>query len=212
MAQSTLSNKLRLLRLPEEIRRTLEQEQLTERHARALLRLETTNQMKEALDHIALEKLNVSQSEKLIEQLLKNTDTPDLQKKQKKAPIKLFKDVRLFINTLNHAVDTMKRAGISADSSRKKRMSILNMLSVFPKTVKRSSAPAPTVHDFPANNAFAFWNKFPHFSCAKNSAKQRPYLFSFTPHIRSNGTGCSPVPLLFFYLQRFFFLFSKAYD
>lgn len=141
MAQSTLSNKLRLLRLPEEIRRTLEQEQLTERHARALLRLETTNQMKEALDHIALEKLNVSQSEKLIEQLLKNTDTPDLQKKQKKAPIKLFKDVRLFINTLNHAVDTMKRAGISADSSRKETDEYIEYVVRIPKngeTVIRS--------------------------------------------------------------------------
>lgn len=83
MAQSTLSNKLRLLRLPEEIRRTLEQEQLTERHARALLRLETTNQMKEALDHIALEKLNVSQSEKLIEQLLK-TQIPLICKKNRR--------------------------------------------------------------------------------------------------------------------------------
>lgn len=91
MAQSTLSNKLRLLRLPEEIRRTLEQEQLTERHARALLRLETTNQMKEALDHIALEKLNVSQSEKLIEQLLKNTDTPDLQKNRRRHPLNFSK-------------------------------------------------------------------------------------------------------------------------
>ena len=118
-----------------------EQEQLTERHARALLRLETTNQMKEALDHIALEKLNVSQSEKLIEQLLKNTDTPDLQKKQKKAPIKLFKDVRLFINTLNHAVDTMKRAGISADSSRKETDEYIEYVVRIPKngeTVIRS--------------------------------------------------------------------------
>lgn len=89
MAQSTLSNKLRLLRLPEEIRRILEQEQLTERHARALLRLETTEQMKEALDHIASKKLNVSQSEKLIEQFLK-TQIPLIFKKTEKGTHQTF--------------------------------------------------------------------------------------------------------------------------
>lgn len=115
MAQSTLSNKLRLLRLPESIRLTLEREQLTERHARTLLRLETAAQMEEALSRIIDEKLNVAQSEKLIDQLLQK---PVSEKKGKKVPIKLFKDVRLFVNTLNHAVDTMKRAGISAASSR----------------------------------------------------------------------------------------------
>ena len=70
----------------------------------------------------------------------------------------------------------------------KKRMSILNMLSVFPKTVKRSSAPAPTVHDFPANNAFAFWNKFPHFSCAKKQRKNKDHIFSLS-HPTSAVTG-----------------------
>ena len=116
MAQSTLSNKLRLLRLPEKIRQLILQAQLTERHARALLRLESEVQMAEALKRISKEKLNVSQTEKLIAQLLQAPIAP--KKAEKKAPIKLFKDVRLFVNTLNHAIDTMKRSGISASSSR----------------------------------------------------------------------------------------------
>ncbi len=138
MAQSTLSNKLRLLRLPESIRRTLEREQLTERHARTLLRLETAAQMEEALSRIIDEKLNVAQSEKLIDQLLQK---PVSEKKGKKAPIKLFKDVRLFVNTLNHAVDTMKRAGISAASSRNETDEYIEYIVRIPKngeTVIRS--------------------------------------------------------------------------
>lgn len=138
MAQSTLSNKLRLLRLPESIRHTLEREQLTERHARTLLRLETAAQMEEALSRIIDEKLNVAQSEKLIDQLLQK---PVSEKKGKKAPIKLFKDVRLFVNTLNHAVDTMKRAGISAASSRNETDEYIEYIVRIPKngeTVIRS--------------------------------------------------------------------------
>lgn len=138
MAQSTLSNKLRLLRLPESIRLTLEREQLTERHARTLLRLETAAQMEEALSRIIDEKLNVAQSEKLIDQLLQK---PVSEKKGKKAPIKLFKDVRLFVNTLNHAVDTMKRAGILAASSRNETDEYIEYIVRIPKngeTVIRS--------------------------------------------------------------------------
>lgn len=133
MAQSTLSNKLRLLKLPESTRRMLEQEQLTERHARALLRLETEEQMAQALSRIAEEKLNVSQSEKLIEQLLQKSKTQNPQTKKKKAPIKLFKDVRLFVNTLNHAVDTMKRAGISANASRNETDDYIEYVVRIPK-------------------------------------------------------------------------------
>ncbi|HIT52628.1 MAG TPA: ParB/RepB/Spo0J family partition protein [Candidatus Fimivicinus intestinavium] len=131
MAQSTLSNKLRLLRLPEKIRQILLQEQLTERHARALLRLESEVQMAEALKRISEEKLNVSQTEKLIDQLLQ---APIASKKvEKKAPIKLFKDVRLFVNTLNHAIDTMKRSGISASSSRSETEEYIEYTIRIPK-------------------------------------------------------------------------------
>ena len=51
-AQSTLSNKLRLLRLPEEMRYTIEKAGLTERHARALLTLENDVQRERALEII----------------------------------------------------------------------------------------------------------------------------------------------------------------
>ena len=109
-AQSTLSNKLRLLRLPEEMRYTIEKAGLTERHARALLTLENDVQRERALEIITDRHLNVQESERLVEQMLN--------RRKKKNPIKGIRDIRVFINTLNHAVEAIRRAGIDADAAK----------------------------------------------------------------------------------------------
>ena len=109
-AQSTLSNKLRLLRLPAEMRYTIEKAGLTERHARALLTLENDVQRERALEIITDRHLNVQESERLIEQMLN--------RRKKKNPIKGIRDIRVFINTLNHAVEAIRRAGIDADAAK----------------------------------------------------------------------------------------------
>ena len=109
-APSTISNKLRLLRLPETVRQSVLRYGLTERHARALLRLPTEEQMQTAAWTIHGKHLTVQQTEQYIDQLLRSDPAPT------KQPIKLFKDVRIFINTINHAVDTMRSAGIPADA------------------------------------------------------------------------------------------------
>lgn len=139
-APPTISNKLRLLRLPEDIRLKIVQENLTERHARALLRLTTISQIERALSIIAEKRLTVTESEKLISQILSS----DSRKKQ--PPMKLFKDVRIFVNTLNHAVDTMRRAGIEADSAKSETDEYIEYIVRIPKTgncvikTKKSSA------------------------------------------------------------------------
>lgn len=69
-AAPTISNKLRLLKLPEDVRLKITQEGLTERHARALLRLPTRAQLDRALSIISDKRLNVAESEKLIDQML----------------------------------------------------------------------------------------------------------------------------------------------
>ncbi len=139
-APPTISNKLRLLRLPEEIRLKIVQENLSERHARALLRLTTLSQVERALSIITERRLNVAESEKLITQIL-NSDC-----RRKAPPVKLFKDVRIFVNTLNHAVDTMRRAGIEADSAKSETDEYIEYIVRIPKTgnciikTKKSSA------------------------------------------------------------------------
>ena len=139
-APPTVSNKLRLLRLPEEIRLKIIQENLSERHARALLKLTSVSQMERALSIIAEKRLNVAESEKLITQIMTNDS------RRRQPPVKLFKDVRIFVNTLNHAVDTMRKAGIEADSAKSETDEYIEYIVRIPKTgncvikAKRTSA------------------------------------------------------------------------
>lgn len=139
-APPTVSNKLRLLRLPEEIRLKIVQENLSERHARALLKLTSVSQMERALSIIAEKRLNVAESERLILQIMTNDS------RRRQPPMKLFKDVRIFVNTLNHAVDTMRKAGIEADSAKSETDEYIEYIVRIPKTgncvikAKRTSA------------------------------------------------------------------------
>jgi ParB family chromosome partitioning protein len=110
-APSTVSNKLRLLSLPEQARISLMENGLTERHARALLKLEKDEVMN-VLDKIIERKLNVTQTEEMIEDMLSKNDFPKRQTKR------MFSDVKIFLNTINSAVDTMKKSGIGADVKR----------------------------------------------------------------------------------------------
>lgn len=127
-APPTVSNKLRLLRLPEEIRLKIVQENLSERHARALLKLTSVSQMERAMSIIAEKRLNVAESERLISQIMTNDS------RRRQPPVKLFKDVRIFVNTLNHAVDTMRRAGIEADSAKSETDEYIEYIVRIPKT------------------------------------------------------------------------------
>ncbi|MBQ8763273.1 MAG: ParB/RepB/Spo0J family partition protein [Clostridia bacterium] len=127
-APPTISNKLRLLRLPEEIRLRITQENLTERHARAMLKLTSISQMERAMSIIAEKRLNVAETERLVSQILTNDS------RHRQPTVKLFKDVRIFVNTLNHAVDTMRRAGIEADSAKSETDEYIEYIVRIPKS------------------------------------------------------------------------------
>lgn len=126
-SQSYISNKLRLLKLNEEQQIKIIESNLTERHARCLLSLETSQQVDKVLSIIADKHLSVSDSERLVQQIINHSE------KKKKPTIKIFKDVRLFINTLNHAVDTMRKAGIEADSIKSETDTYIEYVVRIPK-------------------------------------------------------------------------------
>ncbi len=104
-AQSTVANKLRLLRLPEELRGAIIASGLTERHARALLRL-PEEQWAEALHCMITGGMNVKAAERLVEHML--TTPPKPRRKG------IIKDVRLFFNTVDRAIGMMREAGVAA--------------------------------------------------------------------------------------------------
>lgn len=127
IAESTLSNKLRLLRLDMNIRRRLEAARLTERHGRALLRLPEEGRGA-ALDHIIAEQLTLTETEKYVDELLNPKPKPT-------EPIRkgAVSDVRLFANSLAKIVNTMRQTGYNAVTEQKETESFIEYRILIPK-------------------------------------------------------------------------------
>ncbi|MBQ8296592.1 MAG: ParB/RepB/Spo0J family partition protein [Ruminococcus sp.] len=113
-AQSTIANKLRLLRLSEDERELITRFNLTERHARALLKLGSSSERLTILEKVVKNNLNVERTERLIEDYLGKERVKASYKKRSK----VFQNVKMFVNTINKAVETMQAAGICADSKK----------------------------------------------------------------------------------------------
>lgn len=109
-SQSAVANKLRLLRLPMPVVTVLRGGGCTERHARALLRLDDPAVLLETAQLVVSDKLTVAQTEELVERLLAPSPPPAPKPKRTFIP----KDVRLFLNTLTRGVDLMRSAGVAA--------------------------------------------------------------------------------------------------
>lgn len=135
-SQSALSNKLRILRLPVDVRYFIEKEGLTERHARALLKCENEKQMWTVLNAIKDRKLNVEQTESLVESL-----TAKKERKPKPA-IKIFRDVRIFVNTVNKAINTMIQSGIPAESNKTETDDYIEFYVKIPKNARNDGQTA----------------------------------------------------------------------
>lgn len=110
--QSTIANKLRLLRLTSGERETIMQYSLTERHARALLRIASPEDRMIMLDKIIDDGLNVDKTEQIIDEFIGSDNRRQKYKKRSN----VFRSMTAFVNTINKAVEAMKSAGIPADS------------------------------------------------------------------------------------------------
>lgn len=127
-SQSAVANKLRLLRLPEDVIAELRASHLTERHARALLRLGTPELQRTALAHIRKQQLNVAQTESYIERLCRR-DPPS----RRAAPVYRIRDVRLFLNTVKRSLAVMQSAGVNAHCGREETDSEITLTIHIPK-------------------------------------------------------------------------------
>ena len=113
-SQSSVANKLRLLRLPAVIQESLILGHLSERHARALLRLPHEELQKEALQLIVELGLSVRQTEAWVEEALHPEDKDSTKTKARRRRF-VPKDMLLFFNEFRSVVQTMQQAGISAE-------------------------------------------------------------------------------------------------
>lgn len=127
-SQSSIANKLRLLRFSEEEKRKIVAAGLSERHARALLRVENPVRRGEALDVVIEKGYNVRQTEEYVEKLL----CGDKAASQRKTPV--IKDVRIFLNTISHAIATMKQSGITAQTLQSETEDYIECVVRIPKS------------------------------------------------------------------------------
>ena len=125
-SQPAVANKLRLLKLPGWVQQMVEELGLSERHARALLKLEREEDLKKTLSAIQEKQLTVEETERYIEALL-------AQQKEKGIRIVLLRDYRLFVNTITKAIDTMSLAGIRVDSQKEEDEEFINYRIRIPK-------------------------------------------------------------------------------
>lgn len=132
-SQSTIANKVRILKLSPEIRQILKENNLTERHARAILRIPDERNRLRVLEKIVKKGLNVSATEEYVEEFLSGKATVD------DACAKNFraiKDVRIFSNTIRRAVDIMKKSGIDAETYKNESEEFIEYTIKIPKSMK----------------------------------------------------------------------------
>ena len=126
-SQSAVANKLRLLRLTSEEQESIVRAGLTERHARCLLRLKKAEERQRALCEMVEKRMTVAQAERLVERILSGKTVRHRRAKP------LIRDVRVFFNTLEHALATMKQGGVAAVSTRSETDTHIECVIRIPK-------------------------------------------------------------------------------
>lgn len=113
-SQSTVANKLRLLKFSQKVQSLISDYALSERHARALLHLSSEELQSAAIKTIYEQQLNVRQSEELVKDMLNSKPS-----KNRKIKISAYHDMRMFTNTIKQAIDIMRENGVQADMREK---------------------------------------------------------------------------------------------
>lgn len=135
-SQSTIANKLRLLRLGPAVREKLLEACLTERHARALLRLDTEALQFKALQGIVEKDLNVRQSELFIQEMLDEMTQEAQEKPHKRNVVHVVRDVRIFLNTIQQVVGEMKKSGLKVQVKQEQDDEYILVKMMIPKKKK----------------------------------------------------------------------------
>jgi ParB family chromosome partitioning protein len=125
--QSTISNKMRILRLPPTAQALIVANSLTERHARELLRISNNQLLYQILDKIIAKNLNVEQTSELISSFL--TEKP----KKPQVSVKIG-EIKLCLNTINKALRLIKKSGIKPQTHLQESEGFVEYIIKIPKT------------------------------------------------------------------------------
>jgi len=132
-SQSTIANKVRLLKLPPLVKKILADNNLTERHARALLKLHDEQLQLKVLKHVCEKGLNVKKTEQLVERAIEKYTRSEKEKVEEKKRTKAIKDIRIFVNTVRQAIDLMKKSGVNAKAAQLDRGEYIEFIVRIPK-------------------------------------------------------------------------------
>jgi len=133
-SQSTIANKIRLLRLPPMVKKMLSDNSLTERHARALLKLHDEQLQLKVLKHVCERGLNVKKTEELVERAIEKYLKREKDKLPERKFTKAIKDIRIFVNTIKQAIDLMKKSGVNARAAQIDRGEYIEFIIRVPKS------------------------------------------------------------------------------
>ena len=126
--QSTISNKIRILALPEDIQDAILKNSLTERHARALLKLDDEGDRKRVIARIAANNLNVKQTEKLIEDIIAGREKAERSKKKIN-----YISYKIYLNTIRKAFGQVKSVEKGARLIESDQGEFLEVKIIIPK-------------------------------------------------------------------------------
>ncbi len=129
--QSTIANKLRLLRLPENIKKAILEHNLTERHARALLKLPDENMQHKALKNIINKSLNVKKTEEMIEKFIDEI-AADIEK-PKERRIRGKMQYNIYINTIKNVYKEILKTGFKMQYAQEDRGDFVEITLKVPK-------------------------------------------------------------------------------
>ena len=131
-SQSTIANKIRLLKLPPMVKKMLADHHLTERHARALLKLYDEQMQLKILQKVCEKELNVKKTEDLVQKILDKYVDPNMYENGKRLT-RSIKDIRIFVNTIRQAIDVMKKSGVNAKAAQIDRGEFVEFIVRIPK-------------------------------------------------------------------------------
>lgn len=139
-SQSFIANKLRLLKLEKSAQEEIKRYGLSERHARAVLKLDSEEDRLAAIAKAGEGRLSVTETERLVEKLLNEQfDKKKAGAKPRPVIVRLVKDYRVFMNTVNTACDQLRSGGVNVDIEQTDRDDGVDILIrvTKPETVRR---------------------------------------------------------------------------
>lgn len=128
-SQSAVANRLRILKLPESVKNILQENNLTERHARAILKVHDENAQLKILKQVCDSDLNVAKTEEMVSKTIEKVEAERAKESGKMVGVV---HLRMFINTINKAVDVVQKAGVNVEASKKENKNFIEYLIKIP--------------------------------------------------------------------------------